>query len=66
MQVVVNGEARIVPDDMTVRALLVELDLVSGPVAVEVNREVVPRANHTVHALRDGDAIEIVHLVGGG
>lgn len=66
MRVTVNGEAKELPDGSTVRAMLVELALTEGPVAVEVNREIVPRATHTSHVVREGDVIEIVHLVGGG
>lgn len=49
----------------TVASLIAELGL-SGPVAVEVNRDIVPRAKHATHEVHEGDAIEIVHLVGGG
>lgn len=67
MKLTVNGAARNVPDGLTVRALLVEhLGLGDGPVAVEVNRAIVPRARHAEHRLADGDVIEIVHFVGGG
>jgi len=66
MQVTVNGAARDVPDALTVAALLVHLGLTEGPVAVEINREIVPRAEHAGHAVRDGDVLEIVHFVGGG
>jgi sulfur carrier protein len=66
MQVTVNGAARDVPDALTVAALLVHLGLTEGPVAVEINREIVPRAEHAAHAVRDGDVLEIVHFVGGG
>jgi thiamine biosynthesis protein ThiS len=66
MHVIVNGERRVVPDALTVRALLEHLALTSGPVAVEVNRAVVPRAQHPSRVLSEGDVIEIVHLVGGG
>jgi thiamine biosynthesis protein ThiS len=38
----------------------------SARVAVEVNREVVPRARHAEVTLADGDVLEIVHFVGGG
>lgn len=57
---------REVADALTVRGLVVLLELTAGPVAVEVNREVVPRAGHEHHVLREGDVVEIVHLVGGG
>jgi thiamine biosynthesis protein ThiS len=66
MNLTLNGEARTVPDGLTVRALLDHLGLVEGPVAVEINREIVPRAEHVARAVADGDVIEIVHLVGGG
>ena len=66
MQVVVNGNPREVPDALTVTALVAHLGLKSGPVAVEINREIVPRAEHATRKLASGDAIEIVHFVGGG
>lgn len=66
MTLTVNGEAREVPDGLTVRQLIEHLGLVEGPVAVEKNREVVPRAEHATTPLNVGDVIEIVHFVGGG
>lgn len=66
MQVVVNGEAREVPANATVRTLLESLGLGDTLVAVERNAEVVPRAQHASTPLVDGDAIEVVHFVGGG
>jgi sulfur carrier protein len=66
MQLFVNGEAREVPAGTTVRGLVELLGLTEGPVAVERNREVVPRAEHPTTLLHDADVIEIVHFVGGG
>jgi len=66
MQLTVNGELRDVPDGLTVRGLVEHLGLTDGPVAVERNREVVPRANHATTPLASGDVVEIVHFVGGG
>lgn len=66
MEVIVNGSARDVPDGLTVKDLVAHLGLGDGPVAVEVNREIVPRAQHATHKVESGDAIEIVHFVGGG
>lgn len=66
MELMVNGERRTVPDGLTVRALVEHLGLGSGPVAVEVNRAIVPRARHAEHMLVQGDEVEIVHFVGGG
>ena len=66
MQVVVNGTPRDVPDQLTIAALVAHLGLAEGPVAVEINREIVPRAEHASRLIAGGDSIEIVHFVGGG
>ena len=66
MNVTINGSSRDVPDDLTIRDLVVHLGLDGGPVAVEINREIVPRAQHATHRIAGGDTIEIVHFVGGG
>ena len=66
MNVTINGSPRDVPDDLTIKDLVVHLGLGDGPVAVEINREIVPRAQHATHKITGGDAIEIVHFVGGG
>lgn len=66
MRITVNGEEKDVPNELTVRGLIELLGLTDGPVAVERNREVVPRAEHARTALAERDALEIVHLVGGG
>jgi sulfur carrier protein len=66
IDIVVNGESRTVPHGMTVAALIGELGLGDRRVAVERNREVVPRAQHTTTVLAAGDRLELVTFVGGG
>ena len=66
MRVKVNGEDREVPGDTTVAALLPMLGIEGGRVAVEVNREIVPKSEHGTHVLDEGDQLEIVTMVGGG
>lgn len=66
MRVTINGESRDVPEGITVRGLIELLQLTDGPVAVERNRDVVPRADHPTVALAADDVLEIVHFVGGG
>jgi sulfur carrier protein len=66
MILTVNGETHTVPDGLTVRALVEHLGLGGGPVAVERNGAVVPRAEHAATPLAEGDRVEIVHFVGGG
>jgi thiamine biosynthesis protein ThiS len=62
----VNGEARHVPQGLTVAGLLAEIGLAERKVAVERNLEIVPRSQYATTTLADGDAIEIVHFIGGG
>ncbi len=66
MEIIVNGEARQVPESYTVLALLEELQLVGRRLAVEVNLDIVPRSLHGEHQLQAGDKVEIVHAIGGG
>jgi len=66
MNIEVNGEPREVPPGTTVRALLETLGLGDTLVAVERNREIVPRARHGETMVDDGDRLEIVNFVGGG
>lgn len=62
-----NGEEREVPDETTLDDLVKRI-LAFAPerLAVELNREVAPRAQWSDTKLRDGDRIEVVHFVGGG
>ncbi|MCA9293746.1 MAG: sulfur carrier protein ThiS [Phycisphaerales bacterium] len=66
MTVVLNGKPTDIPEGATVRQLLVARGLGDKPCAVEVNRALVPRRAHEEHVLREGDAVEVVTLVGGG
>lgn len=66
MQITINGKPEIVPEGTTVAALLEQHGLAGAACAVEINRGIVPKKQHGVRELRDGDVIEIVTLVGGG
>ncbi|HJZ54326.1 MAG TPA: sulfur carrier protein ThiS [Gemmataceae bacterium] len=64
--ITVNEEPRSFPDPLTVADLLRHLDKDPKKLAVEVNRDLVPRPEHAARRLQNGDAVEIVTLVGGG
>ena len=64
--VTVNGESMRLPAGASVADLLERLKALSPRVAVERNREIVPRAAYVATALSEGDALEVVELVGGG
>jgi thiamine biosynthesis protein ThiS len=51
---------------MTILQLLEWLKVRRDTVAVEVNREIIPRARHGDRRLEEGDAVEVVTFVGGG
>ena len=65
-KITVNAEPRSFPDPLTVAELIRTLGKDPSKLAVEVNRDVVPRSEHPARMLQDGDAVEIVTLVGGG
>jgi thiazole synthase len=64
--ITLNAEPRSFPGPLTVANLLRTLGRDPSKLAVEVNHVVVPRAVHDRMRLNDGDAVEIVTLVGGG
>lgn len=66
MQIVLNGHARHCEPGSTVAALLNETGYANRRVAVEINREIVPKSEHAVRKLAPGDTVEIVHAMGGG
>jgi len=66
LEIVVNGESRSVAPGQTVADLITELGFGDRRVAVERNREVVPRAQHASTLLAAGDRLEVVTFVGGG
>ncbi|MBT8432376.1 MAG: sulfur carrier protein ThiS [Altererythrobacter sp.] len=63
--ITLNGEPR-QTTAATIADLVRELELEPGKVAVECNREIAPRSTLKQAPLNEGDALEIVHFVGGG
>ncbi|MFP4054029.1 MAG: sulfur carrier protein ThiS [Phycisphaerae bacterium] len=66
MRITVNGEPRDIAADSSIATLLQVMQLEPTRVAVEHNRQLVPRSLHAETRLQDGDTLEIVTLVGGG
>jgi thiazole synthase/sulfur carrier protein len=62
----VNGEARTLPSPLPLSAFLEQAGLDIRKVAVERNEEIVPRSAYSETWLGAGDALEIVHFIGGG
>jgi thiamine biosynthesis protein ThiS len=62
----VNGEPRDVEEGVSLPDLIAHLSLKPEQIAIEINHEVVRRAQWSSIVLQAGDVIEIVHFVGGG
>jgi thiamine biosynthesis protein ThiS len=66
ISIIVNGEGRIAAPGVTVTQLLETLGIHGGRVAIERNRQILPRADWCETRVVDGDRYEIVQFVGGG
>ncbi len=66
MNIVLNGEPVEAPDRISVAGLIRQLKLENKRLALELNREIVPRSRYDEVTIEPGDQIEIVHAIGGG
>jgi len=66
MRLKINGDEKDFPQLATLADLVNHLAMKADRVAVELNRDIVPRASWPATTLKDGDELEIVHFVGGG
>ncbi len=62
----INGDPREVDSGLMLAELLATLEVNPKGIAVEVNKEVVPKSLHHKTAIKDGDTIEIIRMTGGG
>lgn len=66
MNILLNGNPREEPAELTVAQLLSRLEMPPRGIAVELNQQIIPRSRHAEQKVQDGDRVEIVSLVGGG
>jgi sulfur carrier protein len=66
LEIHVNGESRLFEPGATVADVVASLGTKPALLAVERNREIVPKKAHETTKLENGDRIEIVTFVGGG
>lgn len=66
MQILLNGSPHDLPADTSLLQLLQQHGYAGRRVAVEINREIVPRSQHADTVLKPSDQVEIVHAMGGG
>jgi thiamine biosynthesis protein ThiS len=65
MEVVINGELKVVKSSL-VSELLEELGISKKKLAIEINKNILPRDSYSSTVLTSGDCLEIVHFIGGG
>ena len=66
MNITLNGEARDVQPDTSIRSLIESLSLKPELTAVQLNEAIVPRDDVGATMLSDGDVVELIRVVGGG
>jgi thiamine biosynthesis protein ThiS len=66
MKIRINGQDRDVEDGMTVKGLLVALDIKPQGIAIDINKEIVPKSRLEETLIKEDDVIEIVRMTGGG
>lgn len=66
MQIVLNGNQHSLPSEMTLAALIESMGIDRRLIAIAHNGDVVPRATYEEVTVHEGDAVEIVRMVGGG
>ena len=66
IQIQVNGEPQRIGANATVAALVAQLELAQGRLAIELNLDILPRPRWSETVLCEGDKLEIVQFVGGG
>jgi len=66
MRVRVNGEDYQLPEALTVGELVERVGLADQRIALELNREIVPRSEYATTKLHEDDRVEIVRAIGGG
>ncbi len=63
--IILNGESRLT-EARSIAELITELGLEKRMIAIERNLEVVPKSRYASTMLKEGDRIELVHMIGGG
>ncbi len=66
MQIIVNGEKKIINDKIPLAELIKELGIDQNRVAVELNMNIIDKKDYSKTILKDNDKLEIVSFIGGG
>jgi sulfur carrier protein len=66
MRIILNKDVQIIPDGISIDALLEHLNIEIKYIAIEVNQKIVPKSEYNTFNLKENDNVEIINAVGGG
>ena len=66
MHLTLNGQEKHLDEGLYLNQLITQLGIGDKRIAVEINREIIPKSEHASYVIREGDTIEIVQAIGGG
>lgn len=66
MKILLNGESKQIPPQTNAQQLIDMMALSETKLAMEINRQILPRSKFTEYCFSDGDCVEIVQAIGGG
>ena len=66
MNIIVNGAQQECPPEANLSQLLELLEMQDKRIALEINKEVIPKGKYVSYTLNEGDSIEIIQAIGGG
>ena len=66
MNIIVNGSQHDCAPDESIPGLLLSLEMQDKKIALEINKEVIPKGEYDSYSLNEGDIIEIIQAIGGG
>ena len=66
MNILLNNKPEVLFEDSTIKNLLEKKNIKNKYYAIEVNKKIIPKSDHEIYVIKDGDRIEIITAIGGG
>ena len=66
MNILLNNKPEVLFEDSTIKNLLEKKNIKNKYYAIEVNKKIIPKSDHEIYVIKDGDRVEIITAIGGG
>jgi thiamine biosynthesis protein ThiS len=66
MKITLNGEKKEFEEPIKITDILTRLKIKNVALAIEINKNILPKSEYDSYMIKDGDVIEIVQFIGGG